>query len=92
MFEFICQTCGKRVQGDDSVAGKSVMCPACNVAMTAPQATPTSVTPTTAIATPEHAAQAKVTTHTAPSDGAFSDGFRAVRSEGIFACGSKTTA
>ena len=79
MLEFICQTCGKRVQGDDYIAGKCVMCPACNVAMTAPQATPTSVTPTsvtptTAMATPEHAALAKVTTHSTPSDGAFSDG------------------
>jgi type II secretory pathway pseudopilin PulG len=36
MLEFHCPTCGKRVQGDDSFAGKHVVCPGCNATLTAP--------------------------------------------------------
>ena len=38
MLEFLCPTCGKRVQGDDSFAGKTVVCPGCNATITAPGA------------------------------------------------------
>ena len=71
MFEFSCPICGKRVRGDDSLAGKYVLCPVCNIAMTAPPATPRSAT---AVTTPKHAAKARVTTQTTPSNGEFSDG------------------
>jgi Protein of unknown function (DUF1559) len=37
MLEFKCKSCGKRVQGDEALAGQSVVCPACNTAMTFPQ-------------------------------------------------------
>ena len=36
MLEFLCPTCGERVQGDDSFAGKHVVCPGCNATITAP--------------------------------------------------------
>ena len=74
MLDFTCPTCGKRVQGDDSLAGKFVLCPVCSIATTAPQATPRSSSPTTAVAAPEHAAQAKITTHAGATDSAFSEG------------------
>ena len=69
MLEFTCSTCGKTVQGDDSLAGQAVLCPFCNIALIAPR-----TTPTTAIATPEHAAQVKVTPQAGSNDGAFSEG------------------
>ena len=69
MLEFTCSTCGKHVQADESFAGKRVLCPACDQAMTAP----TSTDSTTAIATPAHAAQAKIVQPMA-SAGAFSEG------------------
>jgi hypothetical protein len=71
MLDFICSTCGKRVQGDDSVAGLQVLCPVCNAAMTAPNQPAQAVT---AVATPEHAVQAKITTQTVASDGSFCEG------------------
>src|ERR1700733_6727905 len=37
MLEFTCKSCGKRVQGDEALAGQSVRCPACHTAMTFPQ-------------------------------------------------------
>ncbi len=39
MLEFPCPTCGKRVQGDDSLAGKHVVCPGCNATVPMPGAT-----------------------------------------------------
>jgi hypothetical protein len=36
MLEFNCPTCGKRVQGDDALAGQSQRCPGCNSMMTVP--------------------------------------------------------
>ena len=74
MLEFTCPTCGKRVQGDDAIAGQAVLCPSCNIAMTTPPATARTATPTTAIATPEHAPQVKITAHTTSSDGSFREG------------------
>ena len=72
MLEFTCPTCGKRVQGDDSLAGKYVLCPVCNIAMTAPAATPRSVS---AIATPEPFLPTKATQPAGSSDRSFSEGF-----------------
>lgn len=69
MLELLCSNCGTRVQGDDSVAGKRVSCPACNTEMLVP-ATPG----TTAIVTPELAEQARMTTPRVSSDGAISEG------------------
>jgi type II secretory pathway pseudopilin PulG len=74
MLEFTCPTCGKRVQGDDAFAGKSVLCPVCNATINIPQPAAASASPATAIATPEHASQAKVTPHAPPSDGSFREG------------------
>jgi hypothetical protein len=37
MLEFTCKSCGKRVQGDEALAGQRVLCPACRSAMTFPQ-------------------------------------------------------
>jgi hypothetical protein len=37
MLDFTCNSCGKRVQGDEALAGQSVLCPACHTAMTFPQ-------------------------------------------------------
>jgi Protein of unknown function (DUF1559) len=36
MLEFICPTCGKRMQGDDSLAGQQVQCAACHGTILAP--------------------------------------------------------
>ena len=72
MFEFTCPTCRKKVHGDDSIVGKYVLCPACNIAMTAPAATPRNVT---AIATPEYLPPTKATQPVGSSEGAFSDGW-----------------
>lgn len=41
MLEFTCRSCGKRIQGDESLAGKLVLCPACNMATTFPRTAPT---------------------------------------------------
>jgi hypothetical protein len=59
MFEFTCSSCGKLVQGEDSFAGKVVLCPVCNNA--------------TATTNPVHSAQATATS-TVTSDGSFRDG------------------
>src|ERR1043165_7425558 len=74
MLEFICSTCGKRVQGDDSFAGKQVLCPSCNASMTVPQSAQPSDSSTTAIATPDHASLAKITPSVVATDGSFRDG------------------
>jgi hypothetical protein len=58
--DLICSTCGKRLPGDASSAGTRVLCPACRAAP--------------AIATPDDAAKAKITTHTDASDGSFREG------------------
>jgi hypothetical protein len=60
MLDFICSTCGKRVQGDEPSVGAGVLCPACMAA--------------TAIATAEDAARAKITPHRDASDGSFREG------------------
>ena len=60
MLLFTCSTCGKRVQAEDAFAGKNVLCPVCNIAMTAPTPPHSGESPTSAVATPEHAAQAKI--------------------------------
>jgi hypothetical protein len=70
MLDFICSTCGERVQGDDSLAGLQVLCPACNAAMTAPR--PAQVV--TAVASREDAARAKISTQPAAGDGSFCEG------------------
>jgi Protein of unknown function (DUF1559) len=44
MFDFTCSTCRKHVQADDSFAGKRVLCPACDAAMTAPTAASSAIT------------------------------------------------
>lgn len=36
MLDFACPSCSKRVQGDDSFAGKHVLCPSCSVSFLAP--------------------------------------------------------
>lgn len=36
MLEFTCVSCGKRIQGDETLTGKRVQCPACDVGMTFP--------------------------------------------------------
>src|SRR5262245_59834285 len=61
MLEFTCSSCGNRVQGEGSSAGKHVVCPNCHTAITAPQTLQPEVSPALAIAAPEHAPQAKVT-------------------------------
>jgi hypothetical protein len=58
--DFICSTCGKRMQGDASSTGTHVLCPACMAA--------------TAIATPEDAAIARITTHTDAPGGSIREG------------------
>ena len=63
MLEFLCSTCGKRVQGEDALAGKLVVCPACNAAITAPQANAAGITT---------AAHVKIAA--AAADTAFSEG------------------
>src|SRR5690349_919314 len=60
MLEFTCPNCGKRVQGDDSFAGKHVVCPSCNSTCMAPHAA--------IVATPRPVAQATST------EGAISEG------------------
>jgi hypothetical protein len=50
MLSFPCPSCGKPVQADDAFAGKQVLCPVCNLAMTAPPPSTES-----AITTREHA-------------------------------------
>lgn len=65
MFEFTCPSCGKRVQGDDSLAGKHVVCPSCNATCTAPQLVSTA----TAIAEAPHTGAPSPV-----SEGAFSEG------------------
>src|SRR5689334_15150065 len=74
MLEFICSNCGKRVQAADSFAGKHVLCPVCNVAMTAPLSAQAGNSPASAIATPDHAAQAKIALPSSSSDGSFREG------------------
>src|SRR4051794_29856374 len=59
MLEFLCTTCGKRVQGDDSLTGQRVFCPACNMAMAAPQTGQTAASQTNAIAAAAPARLAK---------------------------------
>jgi hypothetical protein len=70
MLELICAACGKRVQGDESLAGQRLQCPVCNEAMTMSGGCDAA----TAIATPEHAAQARIIQPSASSAGAFSEG------------------
>jgi DNA-directed RNA polymerase subunit RPC12/RpoP/type II secretory pathway pseudopilin PulG len=68
MLEFSCSTCGKRVQTDDWFADMKPVCQTCNNRMTA--------LPATAIATPQDAAQAKITPPaTTSSNGAFQEGW-----------------
>ncbi len=69
MLEFICPTCGKRVQGDDAFAGKHVVCPGCNATMTAPGSAPP--TSDTAIAEGAYPPPRELAVST---DGAFSEG------------------
>ena len=40
MLEFTCSTCGKRVQGDDAIAGQRVQCPGCGAVMITPSPAP----------------------------------------------------
>ena len=70
MLEFTCSSCGKRVQGDESLAGQRVQRPACNADMTAPSQS--GAVPLAAIAAADHVGQAKVTP--AASDGSFREG------------------
>jgi hypothetical protein len=63
MLEFTCSTCGKHVQADEAFAGKRVLCPACEAAMTAPTPASSAITTQPTIAQP-----------TAASPGAFSEG------------------
>ena len=71
MLELTCPSCGKRIQGDDSFAGKYVVCSSCNTTCTAPQL----ATVATAIA------EASQAVATAPvSEGAFSEGLPPVES------------
>jgi Protein of unknown function (DUF1559) len=63
MFEFTCSTCGKHVQADETFAGKRVLCPACDAAMTAPASINAAIV-----------AQPKIAQPTTAGTGAFSEG------------------
>ena len=67
MLEFTCSTYGKRVQGDESLAGQHVQCPGGNAAMTAPAQSGN--LPMTAIASADHAGLPKASGETAFSEG-----------------------
>jgi DNA-directed RNA polymerase subunit RPC12/RpoP len=47
MLEFTCPNCGKRVQGDESFAGKRILCPGCEATIMVPQPVSTAMTATT---------------------------------------------
>src|SRR5438067_1062062 len=68
MLEFTCSSCGKRVQGDESLAGQRVPCPGCNAEVTVPSQS--AALPVTAIAAGEHVGQPKG----AVSDPSFREG------------------
>lgn len=72
MLDITCSSCGERVQGEDSLRGKRVYCPACKASITLAQTTQDS--PATAIAEPDHVAQAKVTLPKSAHDDAFREG------------------
>lgn len=72
MLKITCPSCGKCFHGEDSLRGKRVYCPACNASITVAQASQDA--PSSAIANPEHATQAKVTPPKKASDEAFSEG------------------
>jgi hypothetical protein len=74
MLEFTCPNCGERVQGDDSFAGKHVLCPGCHATIVASPLVQQGVSVVTAIATPEHTSTAKITPSADAIDGSFRAG------------------
>jgi hypothetical protein len=73
MLQFTCSACGHRLQGDISLATKSVLCPVCNSVIDVPSVHG-DCNPATAFAMPEDARKAKVITGPVPSDNSFQGG------------------